>query len=114
MALLEKLSALPAPLRPDEGGVLRVGQTRVRLDTVIGAFNTGSSAEEILLKYPSLDLTDIYSVITYYLWHRGEVDAYLLDREQAARATQQEVEVRFPRAGVRERLLARRSKPQGL
>jgi uncharacterized protein (DUF433 family) len=107
MTLLERLSALPAPLRLDEAGVLRVGQTRVRLDTVIGAFNAGSSAEEILLKYPSLDLTEIYAVITYYLWHRTEVDAYLADREEASRVARDEAEIRFPREGVRERLLAR-------
>ena len=53
----------------------------VRLATIIGnAFNSGSTAEEILLKYPSLNLTDIYAVITYYLWSREEVDAYLEER----------------------------------
>jgi uncharacterized protein (DUF433 family) len=112
MTILEKLSAEPVPLRTDEGGVLRVGQTRVRLDTVIASFNGGSSIEEIFLKYPSLDLTEIYAVITYYLWHRVEVDAYLADREEASRVAQREAEKRFPREGVRERLLARSSKPE--
>ena len=109
MAQLEALVAQPPPIRTDEDGIFRVGETRVRLDTVIGAFNAGCSPEEILLKYPSLDLTDIYAVITYYLWHRPEVDAYLEDRRRAAEQIRRETEVRFPPQGVRERLLARRS-----
>src|SRR5689334_17637251 len=109
MTILDSLMAKPAPLRLDEGGVLRVGQTRVRLDSVLGAFNAGCSAEEILLKYPSLDLTDIYGVITYYLWHRAELDAYLARRQAESEEARRETEQRFPNAGIRERLLSRRS-----
>jgi uncharacterized protein (DUF433 family) len=101
--------AQPPPIQEDDAGVLRVGGTRVRLETVINAFNNGSTAEEILLKYPSLNLTDIYAVITYYLWSRDEVDAYLEERCQQEEAVRRENEARFPSAGVRERLLARRA-----
>jgi uncharacterized protein (DUF433 family) len=109
MTVLEKLVAAPPPLRMDEGGVIRMSGTRVRLDTVITAFQAGCSAEEILLKYPSLNLTDIYSAIAYYLWHREEIDAYLEERRRIAVQVREENEKRFPQAGVRERLLARRS-----
>jgi uncharacterized protein (DUF433 family) len=109
MTVLDALIARPAPLQMEDDGVLRVGGTRVRLDTVIGAFNQGCAAEEILLKYPSLKLTDIYAVITYYLWHREEVDAYLDQRGRRAEQIRQENEARFPPQGVRDRLLARRS-----
>jgi uncharacterized protein (DUF433 family) len=108
MALLEALVAQPPPLQMDDDGVLRVGGTRVRLDTIIGAFHNGSSPGEILLKYPSLKLPDIYAVITYYLWHREEVEAYLEERRRVAEEVRQENEARFPPQGVRERLLARR------
>jgi uncharacterized protein (DUF433 family) len=108
MELLETLSAKPAPLQQDSGGVFRVGGTRVRLDSIIGAFKNGSAAEEILLKYPSLRLTDIYAVITYYLWHSDAVDAYLDSHKALAEKVRRENEARFPREGVRERLLARR------
>jgi len=57
MTVLDALVAQPAPLQLDEDGVLRVGGTRVRLETILAAFNQGSAAEEILLKYPSLKLT---------------------------------------------------------
>jgi uncharacterized protein (DUF433 family) len=68
----------------------------VRLDTIIGAFNSRYSAEEILLKYPSLNLTDIYAVITYYLWHREEVDRYLAEHQEISEQVRQENERRFP------------------
>src|SRR5262249_19235446 len=102
--------AQPPPIQEDDAGVLRVGGTRVRLETVIHAFNNGSTAEEILLKYPSLNLTDIYAVITYYLWSRDEVDSYIKERRCQAEAVRRENEAQFPSAGVRERLLARRTR----
>ena len=77
-----KISTDPAPLFTDEDGVVRVGGTRIRLDTVVYAFNQGASAEEILQQYPSLALADIYATITYYLQHRTAVDDYLKERNR--------------------------------
>ena len=108
MELLEALIAEPVPVKQGDDGVLRVGGTRVQLDSVIGAFKNGSAPEEILLKYPSLRLTDIYAVITYYLWHTDAVEAYLKDRKTLIDDVRRQNETRFPRDGVRERLLARR------
>src|SRR5438876_7360660 len=106
MALTEMLVAEPAPIQMDEDGVFRVGGTRVRLESVVGAFKNGYVAEEILFKYPSLNLTDIYAVITYYLWHQKEIDAYLVERSRCTEEVRRENEQRFPAAGIRERLLA--------
>ena len=78
------------------------------LDTVVYAFNEGANAEEILERYPSLQLADIYSVIAYYLRHRREVDAYLKDREAFAAEVRRQNESAFPNTGLRERLVARR------
>ena len=55
----------PVPLRTDEHGVMRVGKTRVPLDTVVYTFNQGSSPEEIVMSYPSLELGDVYAVVNY-------------------------------------------------
>jgi uncharacterized protein (DUF433 family) len=95
-------------LAPDADGVLRVGGTRVRLETVIAAFSRGATPEEILLKYPALDLADIYEVIAHYLRNRESVDAYVAQRALRVEQVERELEARFPSAGVRERLLARR------
>jgi uncharacterized protein (DUF433 family) len=106
---METLEARKPPLREVERGMLRVGQTRVSLETVIGAFQEGAGAEEIVLRYPSLDLADVYAVIAYYLQHRDEVDAYVAQRHAEADRVRGEMRERFPTAGIRERLLARQA-----
>jgi uncharacterized protein (DUF433 family) len=108
MQLLDSLTAVPAPLEIDEDGACRVQGTRVRLDTILTAFHQGASAEEIVLRFPSVKLTDVYAIITYYLWHREQVDEYLKQRETVAETIRAENEARFPSQGVRQRLLARR------
>ena len=98
----------PVPLAADGHGVIRVGGSRVPLDTVVYAFNQGASPEEIVLNYPSLNLADVYSVINYYLHNRIEVDAYVSQREAESARIRGENERRFPPDSVRARLLARR------
>ncbi|OCR02888.1 hypothetical protein BCD67_16565 [Oscillatoriales cyanobacterium USR001] len=102
-------TADPIPLVTEKNGAVRISKTRVTLDTVVTAFLEGSSAEEIKDQYPSLQLSDIYCVIGYYLRHQTEVDAYLLVRQQLASEVRQEAERRFNPIGVRDRLLARRN-----
>lgn len=97
-----------APLETDFDGVVRVGKTRVTLDTVVTAFLEGATVEEIGAQYTSLDLSDIYSAIGYYLKHKLEVDAYLMERQLKSTLIRQEVEQRFNPVGIRARLLARR------
>ncbi|MBI1872851.1 MAG: DUF433 domain-containing protein [Acidobacteria bacterium] len=97
------------PIRTDADGVIRVGDTRVTLDTVIAAFDAGATAEEIVQQFPSVTLADVYSVIAYYLRHQQDVRTYLAQRQQQAAQVRQENERRFNPTGVRERLLARRS-----
>ena len=110
MALLETFIAEPPPLRLDAGGTVRVGPTRVTLDTVIGAWLDGATAEEIVQSYDTLKLADIHAVISYYLHHRREVDDYLEQRRQDAAEIRRENERRFPPdPALRERLLARQS-----
>ena len=96
------------PLKCDADGVMRVGGTRVRLDTVVFAFNAGATAEEIVQQYPSLMLADVYAVLTYYLRHRSEVDGYVAARQAEAAKSRVDNEARFPAQDIRERLLARR------
>ncbi len=100
--------AEPIPLTTDTDGVIRVGSTRVTLDTIVAAFHEGLTAEGIVEQYPSLQLADVYSVIAYYLHHRAEIDRYLRERQQSAADVRRDNEARFDPTGVRERLLARR------
>ncbi len=97
------------PLAMDVDGVIRVGKTRVTLDTVIAAFLDGATPEEIVQQYPSLLLADVYAVIAYYLRRRSEVEEYLRRRREQAEKVRRENESCFDPSGIRERLLARRS-----
>jgi len=95
------------PLARDAQGVYRVGGTRVTLDLVVRAFNRGATAEEIVQKYDSLQLSDVYQVIGYYLKHADELAGYLETRardEEALLASHPE----WSPMGLRDRLLARR------
>jgi uncharacterized protein (DUF433 family) len=102
-------AAEPIPLVTDASGVVRISNTRVTLDTVVTAFLEGATAEEIIEQYTSLQLSDVYSVIGYYLRHQTEVDTYILERQRLAEEVQQEAQRRFNPIGIRDRLLARRN-----
>ncbi len=100
----------PVPLVTGEDGVVRVCATRVTIDTVVAAFRKGATAEEIVQQYLALRLADVHSIIGYYLRHQAEVDAYLHDRERHTKEVRRENEARFDPSGVRDRLLARRTR----
>ncbi len=95
------------PLKVDAHGVVYVGDTRVTLDTVIAAFRDGSTTEEIIHQYPSLELADVYHVIGYYLRHPNEVNSYLQLRQSQSAMVRRENEIRFDPLGVRDRLMRR-------
>ncbi|NCR06946.1 MAG: DUF433 domain-containing protein [Microcystis aeruginosa LG13-11] len=104
--------AEPAPLQANEDGVILVGKTRVTLDTVVSVFNQGATAEEIVNRYPSLNLADVYATIAFYLKHQSEVAAYLQQRQQQAEEIRVINQARFDPQGLRDRLLARKAARQ--
>lgn len=97
----------PIPIVTGADGVMRVGGTRVPLDTVVAAYEKGETPEQIAQDYSSLQTADIYAAIAYYLRHRQEVDAYLERRREQARAVREEFKKRFPSDGLKERLESR-------
>lgn len=101
-----------APLQANEDGVILVGNTRVTLDTVTAVFNQGATAEEIVYRYPSLNLADIYATIAFYLKHQSEVEAYLQQRRQQAQEIREMNQARFDPQGLRDRLLARKAEQE--
>lgn len=103
------LTPLPSPLRLEEGGVVRIGATRVTLDTLVGCYRDGNTAEEIVQQYPALALADVHAAIAYYLTHLPEVEAYLERRRRDAADLRCEVERVCDQRGMRERLLARQA-----
>jgi uncharacterized protein (DUF433 family) len=96
----------------DTNGVIRIGGTRIPLETVIAEYRNGADADEIAYDYDALQLADVHTVISYYLKHSSEVTAYLAEREERAEQVRAENERRSPSEGWRERLLARRHKAE--
>jgi hypothetical protein len=54
------ITAEPVPLEKNADGVIRIGGTRVTLDTIVAVFEVGATPEEIVQRYPSLDMADVY------------------------------------------------------
>jgi uncharacterized protein (DUF433 family) len=101
------------PLVADDDGVIRVAGTRVQLESVVLAFDAGATAEEIAQQYPSLDLADVYAVISYLLGNEAVVRDYVAQRVASASALRIEIERSSPRDAIRQRLLARRQQADG-
>lgn len=105
-----QIQPISLPFVYDKNGIVKVGGTRVTLDTVVKAFIRGATAEEIAQQYPSVSLADIYVTISYYLQNRKEVDEYLDKRKKQAQFIKRENEKHLDPHGIRERLLARKNK----
>jgi uncharacterized protein (DUF433 family) len=93
-----------------EDGTIRIAGSRVPFDHIVDSWAHGETPEAIVQEiFPSLELSDVYAAIAYYLRHREEVDAYLCDRRERREEAVAELLRLFPQEGIRERLLARRA-----
>jgi len=101
------IKSKPIPLQTTPDGTIKVANTRIPLDTIVFAYRNGENAEEIVESFDTLNLSDVYAIIGYYLDHQPEIDAYLQSRQQEATQLQHKIEKQFPAHGLRERLLAR-------
>jgi len=95
------------PLRVDEGGAVRVGDSRVSLDVLVEQYDNGMTPEDMVRAYESLVLADVHAVIAFYLRHRDEVQAYIQRRSDEAATLRASLESTRPRM-TRETLLKRR------
>ncbi len=95
-------------LTKSKSGVFRVGDSRVSLDTVIIAFGQGATPEQIVEDYDSLELGEVYAVISYYLQNREEVETYLARRKIERENLRRQIESRSNPNGIREKLWSRR------
>jgi uncharacterized protein (DUF433 family) len=86
------LHADPVPLRVDDTGTIRVGQSRVTLDVLLQYWRLGMSAEEIARGLDTLTLADVHGALAYYFRHQTEVDEYLARREEEAETLRHQIE----------------------
>ena len=54
------------PFRENQTGAIRIGKTRVLLETVIIAILDGASPKTIVQQYSTLSLSDTYSAIATF------------------------------------------------
>jgi uncharacterized protein (DUF433 family) len=74
MTTATPVDMLQLPLARDESGVIRVGGTRVTLDLIVEYHRQGFSAESIASKFSTLQLSDVYAAIAFYLANSDAVD----------------------------------------
>jgi len=100
------------PFRWDEAGGIRIGQSRITLDSLLATYHNGSTPEEIAVQYSVLCLGEIYAAIAYYLTHRQEIDNYLEQRRKKAQQQRNQFVQQYNLANLRQRLRDR-YQPQG-
>lgn len=97
----------PVPLVRDEAGRFMIVGSRISLDVLVAHFTQGASPEAIHEAYPTVPLADVYAVLSYYLRHRNEVEAYLVEQQATGDELQAQIESAHPSDGLRSQLLAR-------
>ena len=108
-AMIQLALTQTTPLSQEGDGTVRITGSRVTLDTIIGAFQKGATAEQIKDSFPSLSLAQIYGAIAYYLEHESAVEAYLRERVVEAESIRRVIESQQDTAGFRTRMRARRA-----
>ena len=99
---------ITVPLREEPAGVLRVGKSRVLLELVLHKFNAGATPEAIVQSYDTLNLADVYAIVSRYLAAPAPFEEYLRIRDEVAGEARRAIEARQgPQGNLREILLAR-------
>ena len=73
---------------------IRLKGTRVGIETILRDYlELGLSGDEIVLRYPTLTLEQVYATLTYYWRNRDQVDTYLrlIDEEMDRRRHEQDL-----------------------
>jgi uncharacterized protein (DUF433 family) len=97
-----------------EPGAIRIKGHRIGIEHVVERYKNGLSPEQIAQDFPGLNLEKIYATITYYLHHKAEIDAYIVDLNVDFEQFMQDLESREVPPVVRRlrNLRARREREQ--
>jgi uncharacterized protein (DUF433 family) len=112
--MINEFEVVSIPLETNEQGVIRVSGTRVSLDSILHAYYEGATAEEIVLRFPTCTIENIYTIISWALNNPDFINHYLETQTVRLDQLENEIKQEFPSSGLRNRLLARsrKSKPQ--
>jgi uncharacterized protein (DUF433 family) len=89
-------AVIDVPLSTDKDGIIRIGSTRITLQTIIAAYQRGDKPEEIVEGFSSLTLALVHALISYYLSHQEEVDEYIHNEDAKAEAIRREIAEKHP------------------
>ncbi len=81
---------------------------------MIDAFKAGATPEAIVQSYDTLNLADVYAVVSRYLLDPAPFEDYLSKGDEAAKENRRRIEaIQGPQTNLREVLMAR-AKAKGL
>lgn len=81
--------------------------SRVSLDTIVGQFKRGSTAEQIQEDFPSLSLREIFAVLAFYLEQTDFVEDYLKKQQIETQETIEFIEEYLPTKDIRASIRSR-------
>jgi uncharacterized protein (DUF433 family) len=99
------------PLQEDPPGVFRVGNSRVLLEVVLRAFQRGETPEGIVRSFRTLQLADVYAVISRYLANPAPFDAYLRQCDEQGEVVRRQIEAAQRLGPDKDELLTRAREP---
>lgn len=73
MAAIEKIHVVSTP--GILGGKPRIDGTRIAVEHIAIAYNSGLSIDEIVESYQGITYADVFAALAYYYDHKEEIDA---------------------------------------
>ncbi|OGO42018.1 MAG: hypothetical protein A2Z04_00390 [Chloroflexi bacterium RBG_16_57_9] len=86
---------------------IRLKGHRIGIETILFDYLDGLMPEELVFRYPTLSLEEVYATITYYWRNQNEIDAYLHAAEEHEARMRHEQELNPPPVVKRLRELAK-------
>ena len=85
---------------------IRLKGHRIGIETILFDYLDGLTPEEIVLRYPTVSLEEVYATITYYWRNQQDVDDYLKAADEHERLMLSEQELDPPAVVTRLRQLS--------
>ena len=93
---------------------IRLKGHRIGIETILLDYlELGLFPEDIVLRYPTLTLEEVYATITYYYSNQEKIDAYLREHKEYTERAYREQELNPSPAAKRLRELIRQRQEQG-
>ena len=89
-------------------GSVRLRETRLTVESVLGAYLRGQTPEEIAEAFPPTQAGEIRCIVAYFHRNRAELESYLERVTARSRIHIERIDRDFPSEGLKARLAERR------